>query len=64
MSAPGLVGDEGGLVRRGAYAILGRAVRGRQNQGGTWGEAVLAEYQETKGARESIRWMIGGLRVA
>ena len=28
-----------------------------------WGEAILAELEETRGGFESIRWALGGVRV-
>jgi signal peptidase I len=46
-----------------AYAVLVAAVRGRRDRGGDWGEAVLAEFAETSGTREAMRWALGGLRV-
>jgi signal peptidase I len=49
-------------VRRIAYAVLAAAVRGRRERGGDWGEAVLAEFAETVGDREAVRWAAGGLR--
>ncbi|GAA0577552.1 hypothetical protein GCM10010172_72880 [Paractinoplanes ferrugineus] len=49
-------------VRRIAYALLRAAVRGRRARGGDWGEAVLAEFTETTGDREAVRWAAGGLR--
>jgi signal peptidase I len=49
-------------VRRIAYAVLAAAVRGRGERGGDWGEAVLAEFAETTGDREAVRWAAGGLR--
>jgi signal peptidase I len=51
-------------VRRIAYAVLAAAVRGRREQGGEWGEAVLAEFAETIGDWEAVRWAAGGLRAA
>jgi signal peptidase I len=49
-------------VRRLARAILVAAVRGRRERGGDWGEAVLAEFAETSGGWEAVRWAAGGLR--
>ena len=49
-------------VRRVAHAVLTAAVRGRRERGGDWGEAVLAEFAETAGDREAVRWALGGLR--
>ncbi|MEU4238430.1 signal peptidase I [Actinoplanes sp. NPDC026619] len=49
-------------VRRIAYSILAGAVRGRRERGGDWGEAVLAEFAETTGDAEAVRWAAGGLR--
>jgi signal peptidase I len=51
-------------VRRFAYAVLVAAVRGRRERGGEWGEAVLAEFAETTGDLEAVRWAWGGLRAA
>ncbi|GIF22582.1 hypothetical protein Ate02nite_53120 [Paractinoplanes tereljensis] len=50
-------------MRRLAYAVLVLAVRGRRERGGDWGEAILAEFAETTGDREAVRWAAGGLRV-
>ena len=49
-------------VRRIAHAVLVAAVRGRRERGGDWGEAVLAEFAETRGDWEAVRWAVGGLR--
>jgi signal peptidase I len=49
-------------VRRIAHAVLAAAVRGRRERGGDWGEAILAEFAETTGDREAVRWAAGGLR--
>jgi signal peptidase I len=49
-------------LRRIAYAVLATAVRGRRARGGDWGEAILAEFAETTGDREAVRWAAGGLR--
>lgn len=51
-------------IRRVAHAVLVRAVRGRKERGGDWGEAVLAEFGETTGDLEAVRWALGGLRAA
>ncbi|GAA2577649.1 hypothetical protein GCM10010435_62270 [Winogradskya consettensis] len=51
-------------TRRIAHAVLVAAVRGRRDRGGDWGEAVLAEFAETTGNLEAIRWTWGGLRAA
>jgi signal peptidase I len=51
-------------VRRLAHAVLVAAVRGRRERGGDWGEAVLAEFAETNGDLEAVRWTLGGLRAA
>jgi signal peptidase I len=51
-------------VRRVARAVLTAAVRGRRERGGDWGEAVLAEFAETTGDLEAVRWALGGLRAA
>jgi len=50
------------MLRRTAYAVLARAVRGRRERGGEWGEAVLAEFGETRGGWAAVRWAAGGLR--
>jgi signal peptidase I len=52
------------LVRTLAHAALTLAVRGRRERGGPWGEAVLAEFAETRGRWEAVRWAAGGLRAA
>ncbi|WP_052720389.1 signal peptidase I [Actinoplanes rectilineatus] len=57
-------GVTGGWVRQLAYLMLVVAVRGRKERGGEWGEATLAEFAETKGSAEAVRWAAGGLRVA
>jgi signal peptidase I len=49
-------------MRRAARAVLTAAVRGRRGQGGPWGEAALAEFDETTGRWEAVRWAAGGLR--
>lgn len=64
MNASKLVSDRDGLARRIAYRVLLVAVRGRRRRGGDWGEAVLAEFPETRGTGAGMRWMVGGLRVA
>jgi signal peptidase I len=51
-------------IRRAAHAVLVAAVRGRRGRGGDWGEAVLAEFGETTGNLEAVRWALGGLRAA
>ncbi|MDT5032543.1 MAG: signal peptidase [Actinoplanes sp.] len=51
-------------IRRLAHAVLVAAVRGRRERGGDWGEAVLAEFAETNGNLEAVRWTLGGLRAA
>ncbi|OJF16016.1 signal peptidase I [Couchioplanes caeruleus] len=51
------------FLRRLAYVVLAAAVRGRRGRpGGIWGEAVLAEFGETRGGWEAVRWAAGGLR--
>ncbi|MGA5302498.1 signal peptidase I [Nucisporomicrobium flavum] len=60
MTAPTQVRDS--VPRRVAHAVLTRAVRGRKERGGEWGEAVLAEFGETRGDWEAVRWAAGGLR--
>lgn len=49
-------------MRRVARAVLIAAVRGRRERGGPWGEAVLAEFDQTAGRWEALRWAAGGLR--
>ncbi|GIJ61238.1 hypothetical protein Vau01_087540 [Virgisporangium aurantiacum] len=51
-------------VRAAARFVLTVAVRGRRTRGGPWGEAVLAEFGETRGRWQAIRWAAGGLRTA
>ncbi|MBO3740863.1 signal peptidase I [Actinoplanes flavus] len=46
-------------MRRVLYRILKIAVGGRP-----WGEAVLAEFDQTSGSGEALRWTAGGLWVA
>ncbi|MEV0396427.1 signal peptidase I [Polymorphospora rubra] len=50
-------------IRRAALALLTRAVRGRDGRGAEWGEAMLREFPETRGAWEAVRWTASGLRV-
>lgn len=52
------------LLRRLARTALTRAVRGRQPQGGEWGEALLSDFECVEGTWESVRWALGGIRVA
>lgn len=47
-----------------AYRMLKFAVRGRKEEGGPWGEAVLAEFDQVTTTGEAIRWTAGGMRVA
>ncbi|MGW4940471.1 signal peptidase I [Actinoplanes sp. NPDC004185] len=49
-------------MRRAARAVLVAAVRGRRARGGPWGEAALAELDQTTGSWEAVRWAAGGLR--
>jgi signal peptidase I len=49
-------------MRRAARAVLVAAVRGRRDRGGPWGEAALAEFDQTTGGWEAVRWAAGGLR--
>jgi signal peptidase I len=49
-------------MRRVARAVLAAAVRGRRDRGGPWGEAALAEFDQTTGRWEAVRWAAGGLR--
>ena len=48
-------------MRRVARAVLVAAVRGRRARGGPWGEAALAEFDQTNGRWEAVRWAAGGL---
>jgi signal peptidase I len=64
LTAPTTARSDGGLVRSIAHAVLVAAVRGRRERGGPWGEAVLAEFAETRGGWEATRWAAGGLRAA
>jgi signal peptidase I len=49
-------------VRHLAHKTLAFAVRGRHERGGDWGEALLAEFAETRGDWEAVRWAASGLR--
>lgn len=49
-------------IRAVAWAVLVAAVRGRRARGGPWGEAVLAEFGQTTGRWEAVRWAAGGLK--
>jgi signal peptidase I len=51
-------------MKRLAHRVLTVAVRGRRERGGPWGEAVLAEFDQTAGTAAALRWAAGGLRVA
>lgn len=51
-------------MKRLAHRVLMVAVRGRRERGGPWGEAVLAEFDQTAGTAAALRWAVGGLRVA
>ncbi|HWH00854.1 MAG TPA: hypothetical protein VNV66_16430 [Pilimelia sp.] len=51
-------------VRRVARHLLARAVRGRGARRAPWGEAILAEFDQTRGGWEAVRWAAGGVRVA
>jgi hypothetical protein len=44
------------ILLRGALVLLPRERR-------EWGDAILAELEETRGGLESIRWALGGVRV-
>jgi signal peptidase I len=50
------------MMRRVARTVLVAAVRGRRGRGGPWGEAALAEFDQTTGRWEAVRWAAGGLR--
>ncbi|GLH99191.1 signal peptidase I [Phytohabitans aurantiacus] len=54
----------GGAVRRMAGFGLRLAVRGRRARGGPWGEAALAEFAQTSGRWQAVRWAAGGIRTA
>lgn len=49
--------------RRACRVLLRRAVRGRAERGGEWGEAMLAEYEEMTGWA-AVRWAVSGARLA
>ena len=49
-------------MRRVARAVLVFAVRGRRDRGGPWGEAILAEFEQTRGSWQAVSWSVGGLR--
>jgi signal peptidase I len=51
-------------MKRLAHRVLTAAVRGRKERGGPWGEAVLAEFDQTAGTAAALWWAAGGLRVA
>lgn len=51
-------------MRRVAYRILKLAVRGRRAEGGPWGEAALAEFDQAATTGEALRWAVGGVGVA
>jgi uncharacterized membrane protein YgdD (TMEM256/DUF423 family) len=44
------------IMLRAALALLPRDRRG-------WGDAILAELEETRGGVESLRWALGGVKV-
>jgi hypothetical protein len=46
----------GRILLRSAIVLLPRDRR-------DWGEAILAELEETRGGLESLRWALGGVRV-
>ena len=54
------------LARRAGRAALTAAVRGHRGarRGPDWGEAVLAEYDETVGDAAALRWAAGGMLFA
>jgi signal peptidase I len=62
VSAPTLTAFDADPVRRAARAVLAAAARGRRERGGPWAEAVLAEFDQTAGRWEAVRWAAGGLR--
>ncbi|GAA2217961.1 signal peptidase I [Micromonospora olivasterospora] len=50
-------------IRAASHALLVAVVRGRGNRGGAWGEAILAEHDQTTGTIEAVRWTMSSLRV-
>lgn len=52
------------MIRTAAHRLLTFAVRGRRERGGPWGEAMLAEFDQTSGSWAAVTWTAGGLRVA
>jgi signal peptidase I len=50
--------------RRMSRVLLIRALRGRGTRSTDWGEALIAEFEETVGRWEAVRWSASGLRVA
>jgi len=52
------------MIRAAARVLLTRAVRGRREHGSEWGEAILAEFDETPGQWSALRWAAGGVRIA
>ncbi|MEV6305072.1 signal peptidase I [Actinoplanes sp. NPDC051861] len=52
------------MIRTAAHRLLTLAVRGRRDHGGPWGEAILAEFDQTMGMWAALVWTAGGLRVA
>ncbi len=51
-------------MRRLARRVLTWVVRGRAERGAPWGEAILAELDQTTGTWPALRWAAGGIRVA
>jgi signal peptidase I len=51
-------------LRRAARRTLLIRVRGTAPRGTEWGEAMLAEFEETSGRWEAIRWTLSSLRAA
>jgi signal peptidase I len=46
-------------MKRAIGAVLRGLIRGRRERGGSWGEAMLAEYDEIAGRWEALRWAGG-----
>ncbi len=56
-------GRDADALRDLARTVLTVVVRGRQETGGPWGEAVLAELDQARGWA-AVRWAAGGIRTA
>jgi len=53
-----------GRLRAAGRRLVTLAVRGRRDRGGEWGEALLAEFDQSAGTADVLRWTAGGLWVA